>query len=95
VAFELTERWSDTTAGRMNYAEGGVGDRPVVVIHGVTMKWQSMGDVISGLDQKAHVYACDLRGHGTSDWADSGYQISDYADDIARFVRTKVRPAAF
>ena len=33
------------------------------------------------------MYACDLRGHGRSDWADSGYRVSDYVEDISAFVR--------
>jgi pimeloyl-ACP methyl ester carboxylesterase len=32
------------------------------------------------------MYACDLRGHGRSDWADSGYRVSDYVEDISAFV---------
>jgi pimeloyl-ACP methyl ester carboxylesterase len=89
VTFQATERWFGTATGRMNYAAGGLGERPVVVIHGVTMKWQSMAEIITGLSgTTAHVYACDLRGHGRSDWAESGYQVSDYVDDIAAFVRT-------
>jgi pimeloyl-ACP methyl ester carboxylesterase len=89
VTSELIEQWFDTTAGRMNYAEGGLGDRPVVILHGVTMHWQGMAEIITPLAERAHVYACDLRGHGRSDWADSGYRISDYVEDIAGFVRAK------
>jgi len=91
VTSELTEQWFDTTAGRMNYADGGIGDRPVVTIHGVTMHWQGMAEIITPLAERAHVYACDLRGHGKSDWADSGYRIGDYVEDVAGFLRAKSR----
>jgi len=91
VTSELTEQWFDTTAGRMNYAEGGIGDRPVVIIHGVTMHWQGMAEIITPLAERAHVYACDLRGHGKSDWADSGYRIGDHVEDVAGFLRAKSR----
>jgi len=70
----------------MNYAEGGSGERPVVLIHGVTLRWQSMAEIITGLAESTHMYACDLRGHGRSDWADSGYRVSDYVEDISAFV---------
>jgi pimeloyl-ACP methyl ester carboxylesterase len=71
----------------LNYAEGGGGDRPVVVIHGATMRWQHMEVVFADLADTAHIYACDLRGHGRSDWADSGYRVGDYVDDVVAFVR--------
>ena len=70
----------------MNYAEGGSGERPVVLIHGVTLRWQSMAEIITELAESTHMYACDLRGHGRSDWADSGYRVSDYVEDISAFV---------
>jgi pimeloyl-ACP methyl ester carboxylesterase len=45
-----------------------------------------MAEIIAGLAETAHVYACDLRGQGRSDWAESGYRAGDYVDDIAAFV---------
>ena len=86
MTFEPAERWFHTAAGRMNYAEGGSGERPVVLIHGVTLRWQSMAEIITELAESTHMYACDLRGHGRSDWADSGYRVSDYVEDISAFV---------
>jgi pimeloyl-ACP methyl ester carboxylesterase len=86
VTFEPAERWFRTPAGRMNYAEGGSGSRPVVLIHGVTLRWQSMAEIITELAESSHIYAGDLRGHGRSEWADSGYRVSDYVEDISAFV---------
>ena len=86
MTFEPAVRWFHTAAGGMNYAEGGSGERPVVLIHGVTLRWQSMAEIITELAESTHMYACDLRGHGRSDWADSGYRVSDYVEDISAFV---------
>lgn len=71
----------------MNYAEGGGGDTPIVLLHGVTLNWQSMNDVGSALGDSAHIYACDLPGHGRSDWVDRDYLLFDYVDEISAFVR--------
>jgi pimeloyl-ACP methyl ester carboxylesterase len=57
-----------------------------VIVPGVTLMWQAMGEIIPGLAETAHIYACDLRGQGRSDWAESGYRAGDYVDDIAAFV---------
>ena len=53
MTFEPAERWFHTAAGRMNYAEGGSGERPVVLIHGVTLRWQSMTEIITELAESA------------------------------------------
>jgi len=78
----------------MNYAEGGSGERPVVLIHGVTLRWQSMAEIITELAESTHIYACDLRGHGRSDWAGSGYRVSDYVEDISALWGRRARWAA-
>jgi len=94
VTFEPAVRWFHTAAGRMNYAEGGSGHRPVVLIHGATLRWQSMAEIITELAESTHIYACDLRGHGRSDWADSGYRVSDYVEDISALWGRRARWAA-
>ena len=45
-----------------------------------------MAEIITELAESTHIYACDLRGHGRPDSADSGYRVSDYVEDISAFV---------
>jgi pimeloyl-ACP methyl ester carboxylesterase len=71
----------------MHYAEGGNGDIPVVLIHGATLNSSFMSEIIPGLEDVAHIYACDLLGHGQSDWADNHYLITDYVEGISAFIR--------
>jgi pimeloyl-ACP methyl ester carboxylesterase len=71
----------------MNYAEGGGDGATVVLLHGLTLEWSRWNEVIELLPPRAHLYAPDLRGHGRSEWSRSGYQIPDYVDDIAEFVK--------
>lgn len=84
-ALGLTERSFSTPHSRMNYGEGGTGTRPLVFLHGMTMRLEDMGEILIPFSQVGHCYACDLRGHGDSDWCDS-YTIADYTADIAAFV---------
>jgi pimeloyl-ACP methyl ester carboxylesterase len=71
----------------MHYAEGGAGNTPVVLIHGVTLNWESMTEIGTSLGDIAHLYACDLPGHGRSDWAAGEYVISVYVDEVSGFIR--------
>jgi N-formylmaleamate deformylase len=81
----LEQRFS-ADGGQINYVEGGSGTRPLVILHGLTLNWQSMAEINMPLGALARWYVCDLPGHGKSDWSESGYRIGDYADGIAAFV---------
>lgn len=82
----MMERSHRVANGMLNYAEGGGDDGPMVLLHGLTLEWSRWNEVIERLPDTAHIYAPDLRGHGRSDWAGSGYEVPDYVDDIAEFV---------
>lgn len=69
----------------LNYAEGSANGQPVLLVHGLGVKWQSFFSIIPELDKNCHLYALDLRGHGKSNRAES-YKIQDYASDIALFI---------
>src|SRR5438477_2339777 len=45
-----------------------------------------MVQIVPALEQHWHDYACDLRGHGLSHCARSGYRLNDIALDTAAFV---------
>src|SRR3982751_2031890 len=82
----MTEQVFSAQSGWINYVEDGSGVRPVVVLHGATQDWQRMAEITAPLGRVAHTYACDLPGHGTSEWRDHPYRVSDYADDLAPFI---------
>ena len=48
---------------------------------------------LAELAERRHVYATDLRGHGTSGWVPWGYTIRDYVEDIGTFLRVVSGPA--
>jgi pimeloyl-ACP methyl ester carboxylesterase len=84
---DLVEREHRSAGSLTNYAEGGAGDTPLVLVHGLTLDWHTMDEQISALGSIAHIYACDLLGHGRSDWTDKGYAVAEYVDQISAFVR--------
>jgi pimeloyl-ACP methyl ester carboxylesterase len=62
----------------------------LVLLHGLTSRWQGWEFMLPHLTPTWHVYACDLRGHGKSGRAAGGYRLPDYARDIAVFLRDRV-----
>lgn len=62
---------------------------PILFLHGLADSSKSFEAVIRSLRHPFSVYALDLRGHGTSDPADS-YAISDFADDVIEFIETEI-----
>jgi pimeloyl-ACP methyl ester carboxylesterase len=81
----LTEKIFNTGELRLNYAEGANNGPPLLVLHGITMKWQRMHDIFSAFTPMHQVYTCDFRGHGKSDRAAS-YTVPDYVRDTAAFL---------
>ena len=82
----MTEKSFDTGEIVINFAEGDTAGPPLVMLHGSTLRWQTFGEFISPLEQNWHIYACDLRGHGKSGRATSGYRIADFVPDTAAFI---------
>lgn len=82
----LTEKSFDTGEIVISFAEGKTEAPPLVMLHGATLNWQTFGEFIPSLEQSWHIYACDLRGHGKSERATSGYRIADFMPDTIAFI---------
>ena len=53
----------------INYAEGPMTTvPPLLLIHGISGRWQDWSRVFDGFAADWHVFAIDLRGHGKSSW---------------------------
>lgn len=70
----------------LNYAEGPSSGPPLVVLHGGSGSWRYWHDLLVALASRWHVYAPDLRGHGTSGHVPGAYLLTDYVADIAAFL---------
>ena len=66
-------------------AELGTG-RPMILLHGIGSAGSSWMPVMVRLSRKCKLFMVDLRGHGQSGHPESGYELSDYADDLERIV---------
>jgi pimeloyl-ACP methyl ester carboxylesterase len=83
----LTEKTFDAGAVSINYAEGPKAGPSVVLLHGVTGRWQRFLHLLPVLTQRWHVVAADLRGHGRSGHVAEGYGIMEYARDVIGLIR--------
>jgi len=76
-----------STGPRLHYAEHGDPDgEPVVFLHGWPDSWFSFSRVLPLRQGRFHALVPDQRGFGESDRPDSGYEIKDYAADVAAFL---------
>lgn len=89
----LAERSFDTGEVVLNYAEGPPSGPVLVLLHGLTGRWQGWQHMIPRLTPHWHVYAPDLRGHGGSGRVAGRYHLVDYARDTVAFLRSLPEPA--
>lgn len=92
----VVRQLSLSTGVTVEYAEQG--DKtgiPVILLHGITDSWHSFEKVLPMMDKKLHVYALSLRGHGNSGKPIGGYNMPDFAADVAAFIRENNLGSAF
>ncbi len=83
----LQEQVFDAGNVTLHYAAGQIGGPPLVLLHGVTSRWQSWLPVMPDLALRWRLAALDFRGHGRSGRAAGAYHITDYAGDLIAFLR--------
>lgn len=91
----LAERTFDAGSATLNYADSQSDGPPLVLLHGLSYRWQSWLAVMPALSLRWHLYAPDLRGFGRSSRVPGAYRAVDYARDVVAFLREVVgQPAA-
>lgn len=83
----MTEREVDLGDVRLSIAEAGVGQRPLLMVHGFTGAKEDFTPWLDRLGNLGwHAVAPDLRGHGASSKpaAESAYSFELLADDLLR-----------
>ncbi len=84
----MNERMVGTSAGvGLHLASSPEGGPPVLLLHGVTRRWQDWLTVLPSLAPRWQALALDLRGHGRSDRTPGAYRIADYVPDVVDFLR--------
>ncbi len=74
----------------LNYAEGPESGPPLLLLHGVTRRWQDYVPLFPVLQTRWQVHALDWRGHGRSGRSPGRYQVIDYVQDILAFVQSRL-----
>jgi pimeloyl-ACP methyl ester carboxylesterase len=90
----MEEKKFNTGELTLNYAEGPDNGAPMVLLHGTGRWWHDWERMTPRLEQHYHVYAVDLRGHGSSDRSTEPYTLTNYARDIVAFLRDVVKAPA-
>ena len=87
VAAQNFKSGSFTTSDgvKINYLEAGSGP-PMVLIPGWSQTAIQFKHQLTGLSDKFHVYALDMRGHGDSDKPKHGYRIHRLSADVHEFL---------
>ena len=84
---QLTERYFHTGEVAINYAEWPNAGKPaLMLIHGLSGKWQGWDPVIPLFGPQWHIFTIDLRGHGRSGHATGVYDRAAYSKDAALFI---------
>ena len=70
----------------LNYSKSSNDAPALVMLHGVTRRWQTFLPLWSSLSQRWQLSAIDFRGHGLSDNVNGKYRVCDYAEDVIKYL---------
>ena len=81
-----TSRFVHAGGVRLHFADWGGDNRPtLLLLHGDMRTSRSWDAVARELRGDLRVLALDMRGHGDSDWPESGYTFAQRVDDLEAF----------
>jgi pimeloyl-ACP methyl ester carboxylesterase len=82
-----TSKFVTANGLRLHYLEWGRDGMPLVLcVHGYTSSAQAFNALARHLQDRFHIIALDVRGHGESAWSPTGaYEYADQVDDLAAF----------
>ena len=81
----FTNEYLTVNGVRIHYVEGGSGE-PLICLPGWPQTWYSYHPIATGLAQKYRVIVVDIRGMGSSEKPESGYDKKTMANDILGIV---------
>lgn len=80
---DFEDGWLELDGMKFHYTEWGSPIAPpVVMLHGLNVQCHTWDPIARELATDHHVIAMDMRGHGDSDWARSGYRVHTMARDV-------------
>jgi pimeloyl-ACP methyl ester carboxylesterase len=87
---DYREQTVDCGQIKMNYASWPGDGPPLLLVHGLSGRWQSWLNVVPLLRTRWRIFAVDLRGHGKSGRSVDGYPLKGYAADVEKFIETVI-----
>jgi pimeloyl-ACP methyl ester carboxylesterase len=82
----LTQKTFQIGTVALNYVEGPPSGPPLLLLHGITQRWQEFLQLIPAFVDRYQVYALDFRGHGRSGRAAGSYTGETYSQDVLEFI---------
>lgn len=73
----------------VNMVAGPVSGPPLLMLHGVTRRWQTFGTMLPSLLSRWHLHLIDFPGHGRSERTPGRYCVVDYAAVAAAIIRER------
>lgn len=83
----ISENRFDRWGVDLNYATSPSNGSPLLLLHGVTRRWQTFLPVMNDLVIDWQLFAPDFRGHGKSSNSEAGYLVTDYVLDMITFTK--------
>lgn len=83
----ITENRFNQRGVNLNYATSPRNGSPLLMLHGVTRRWQTFLPIMSDLVVDWQLFAPDFRGHGKSSTSEAGYLVTDYVLDVTTFIK--------
>jgi pimeloyl-ACP methyl ester carboxylesterase len=83
VRDDFEDGWVELDGLRFHYTEwGSPAAPPVLLLHGLNVQCHTWDPIARDLAEDYRVIAMDMRGHGDSDWAPTGYRVHSMARDV-------------
>jgi len=87
----LTQKTFEGSAVSLSYREGPASGPALLLLHGLTQRWQAFLPLLPQVLLTHHVFAIDLRGHGLSGHVKDGYRGEDYGRDVIEFLEQVIK----
>lgn len=87
MSYDYQDGWIVLDGLRFHYTEWGSPAKPtLLMLHGLNVQCHTWDPFAQRLAKDYHVLCLDLRGHGDSDWARTGYRVRQFANDVHKFI---------
>ena len=78
----IREQFFEVQGKSINCGVGPGNGPPLIMLHGVTRRWQTYVPLLPALTARFEVFAFDYLGHGQSDRSTRGYRVADYVETL-------------